>query len=91
VARIDSGTVIAGPNGRVAHVTGMADSGISTAELAITSISADGHSATADFLVCTSPSWVSTAPITAVMPLKDQALQSIAIRTQSNSIVLKTH
>ncbi len=89
-SRIDSGTVIAGPDGRVAHITGMADSGISTAELAITSVSADGLNATADFLVCGSPTWVSTAPVSAAMPLKDHALQSIAIRTQSNSIVLKT-
>lgn len=91
VSRIDSGTVIAGPDGRVAHVTGMADSGISTAELEITSISPDGSSATADFIVCASPTWISTAPVAAVMPLKDHALQSIAIRTQSNSIVLNTH
>lgn len=90
VSRIDSGTVIAGPDGRVAHITGMADSGISTAELAITSVSADGASATADFIVCASPTWVSTAPVSAVMPIKDHALQSIAIRTQSNSIVLNT-
>lgn len=89
-ARIDSGTVIAGPNGRVAHITGMADSGASLAELAITSVSADGSSATADFLVCTSPSWVSTAPVSAAMPIKGEALQSIAIRTQSNAITLKT-
>ncbi len=89
-SRIDSGTVIAGPDGRVAHITGMSDSGIGAAELAITSISADGTSATADFLVCSSSTWVSMYPIAAVMPLKDHALQSIAIRTQSNSIVLNT-
>ena len=88
--RIDSGTVIAGPNGRVAHITGMADSGVSTGELAITSVSADRSSATADFLVCASASWVTTAAVAAALPINDQALQSIAIRTQSNSIVLKT-
>ena len=91
VSRIDSGTVIAGPDGRVVHITGMADSGIATAELAITSVSPDGTSATADFIACASPSWVSTAPVAAVMPLQDHALQSIAIRTQSNSIVLNIH
>lgn len=91
VSRIDSGTVIAGADGRVVHITGMADSGISTAELAITSVSADGLNATADFFVCASPTWISTAPVTAVMPLKDHALQTITIRTQANSIVLNTH
>jgi hypothetical protein len=89
-ARVDAGTVIAGPNGRVAHISGMADSGAGMAELAITSVSADGSSATADFLVCASPSWVSTAPVSAVMPLKSEALQSIAVRTKSNAITLKT-
>ncbi len=91
VSRIDSGTVIAGADGRVVHITGMANSGITVAELAITSVSPDGSSATADFIVCASPSYVSTAPVAAVLPLKDHAFQSIAIRTQSNSIVLNAH
>jgi hypothetical protein len=91
VARVDSGTVIAGPDGRVAHLTGMADSGVGAAELAITSISADGLTAAADFLVCTSSSWVSPAPVSAAMPLsRNASLESIAIRTQSNSITLQT-
>lgn len=89
-ARVDSGTVITGPNGKVAHITGMADSGVGAAELAITSMSADGLSAAADFLVCGSPSFVSATPVTAVVPLTEPAPASIAIRTQSNSIVLKT-
>jgi hypothetical protein len=89
-ARIDSGTVVNGPNGKVAHITGMADSGVGAAELAITSLSADGLSAAADFLVCGSPSFVSPAPVTATMQIKEPAPASIAIRTQSNSIVLKT-
>jgi hypothetical protein len=83
--------VIAGPDGKVAHLTGMADSGTGMAELAITSISADGLSAAADFLACTSPSWVSPAPVSAVMPLNRNAtIETIAVRTQSNSITLKT-
>ncbi|NOT41071.1 MAG: hypothetical protein HOP13_11315 [Alphaproteobacteria bacterium] len=90
VSRVDSGTVIAGPNGRVVHITGMADAGVSVAELAITSISTDGRSATADFLVCTSPTWVSASPVSAVMPLNAHAgVESIAVRTQSNAITLK--
>lgn len=89
-ARIDSGTVVAGPNGKVAHITGMADSGIGAAELAITSISADGLNAAADFLVCGSSSLVSATPVTATLQLAEPAPASIAIRTQSNSIILKT-
>jgi hypothetical protein len=89
-ARIDSGTVVNGPNGKVAHITGMADNGVGAAELAITSLSADGLSAAADFLVCGSSSFVSPAPVTATMQIKEPAPASIAIRTQSNSIVLKT-
>jgi hypothetical protein len=82
VARVDSGTVIAGPDGRVAHLTGMADSGVGAA---------DGLTAAADFLVCTSSSWVSPAPVSAAMPLsRNASLESIAIRTQSNSITLQT-
>ncbi len=90
VTRIDSGTVIAGPSGRVAHVTGMADSGIGAAELMITSISANGLAATADFLICASPSWVSPAPVATSFPINNSALESIAVRTKANAITLKT-
>lgn len=90
VTRVDSGTVIAGPNGRVAHITGMADSGIGAAELMITSISANGLAATADFLICASPSWVSPAPVATSFPISNSALESIAVRTKSNAITLKT-
>jgi hypothetical protein len=89
-ARVDSGTVVTGPNGKVAHITGIADSGIGAAELAITSMSADGLSAAADFLVCGSSSFVSATPVAATLQLADPAPAAIAIRTQSNSIVLKT-
>jgi hypothetical protein len=87
---VDSGTVIAGPNGRVAHITGMADSGIGAAELMITSISANGLAATADFLICASPAWVTPAPVAASLPIGSNALETIAVRTKANAITLNT-
>jgi hypothetical protein len=90
VARVDSGTVITGPSGKVAHITGMADNGAGVAELAITSMSADGLTAAADFLVCSSPSFVSAAPVTATLQLSEPAPASISIRANANVIVLKT-
>jgi hypothetical protein len=87
--RVDSGTVITGPNGRVAHLTGMADSAVSSAQLIITTISADGLSASADLLACVSPSWATPAPVAASLPVTGD-LQSLAVRTQTNSIVLRT-
>jgi hypothetical protein len=90
VARVDSGTVITGPSGQVAHITGMADSGAGVAELAITSLSADGLTAAADFLVCSSPSFVSAAPVAATLQLTHPAPASISIRANANVIVLKT-
>lgn len=93
VSRIDSGTVIAGPDGLVAHLTGMA-SGVagSDAQLVITSMSPDGRSANADFVACRSPVLVDTAtPVATSMPLTQGApLQSIIVRAQANSMVLYT-
>ena len=87
VARIDSGTVIAGADGRVAHVTGM---GIGRdAELMIVSTAADGLSASAEFVACVSPSFVTPAPMAASLPLAaGQNMQSITVRAQANAIVL---
>ena len=87
-AHVDSGTVITGPNGRVAHVTGMAASG-GAAEVVITSVSDDGRTATADLMVCNSPVLESAAYVQAAMQVTDADLEAISIRTQSNVIVLK--
>ena len=88
--RIDSGTVITGPDGQVAHMTGMAAGATNAnADLLITSVSADGTSATADLMACMSESSVTPAPVSAVMPLTDK-LKAINVRAQSNQIVLQT-
>ena len=88
--RIDSGTVITGPNGQVAHMTGMAAGATSSnAELVITSVSSDGLSATADLMACVSASSVTPAPVGAVMPLTGK-LKSINVRAETNQIVLQT-
>ena len=89
IAHIDAGTVIPGPDGRVAHVTGVADGAIGEAELVITSIAADGLSATADFLACMSSTGATPAPVNAAAQLSDARLQSIAVRTQTNTLVLR--
>lgn len=90
VARIDSGTVIAGADGQVAHLTGMAIGPASDqAELIITSMSADGLSATAELLACSSLASATPGPVSASMPLADRpSLTSISVRAQSNSIIL---
>lgn len=90
VTRIDAGTVIKGPSGRVAHMMGIADSAIADAALVITSVSADGLSATADFMACTSQAWVTPTAVTAVAPVSDERLETIAVRTQTNTLVVKT-
>ena len=93
VNRIDSGTVIAGPDGRVAHLTGMASGAWgSSGELVITLMTPDGTSADADFVVCRAlvPT-DSPEPVAASLDLTPSAnLQSIIVHTQSNSIVLYT-
>ena len=94
VGRIDSGTVIAGPDGLVAHLTGMASGvvGGSDAKLVITSMSPDGREASADFVACRSAIVVdTTAPVATSMALAQGApLQSIIVRAQANSMVLYT-
>lgn len=90
VTRIDSGTVIKGPDGQVAHMTGMATGATSAAgDLVITSVSADGLSATADFMACMSESSVTPGPVSAIMPLTGKR-ESVTVRAQSNQIVLQT-
>ena len=90
VARIDSGTIITGPDARVAHLTGMAD-GVADgkAELVIVSISSDGTSATADLMACASRTFVTPEPVAASLPLTAQAnLRTLTVRAQSNSVTL---
>ena len=89
VNRVDSGTVIAGPNGRVAHLTGMADGALGQAQLLITSISADGLAASAELLACVNPAWVSPSPVSAVLPITSD-VHTIAVRAQTNAITLRT-
>jgi hypothetical protein len=93
VNRIDSGTVIAGPDGLVAHLTGMA-SGVWSggAQLTIVSMSADGLTANADFTACRTVAAVDTpVPVAASWNLaRNTGLQSIVVRAQSNSMVLYT-
>lgn len=93
VTRIDSGTVIAGPDGLVAHLTGMA-SGVwgGEAQLIITSLTPDGKTANADFIACRSVAAADTpAPVATSLDLSNNArLKSIIVRAQSNSMVLYT-
>ena len=93
ITRIDSGTVIAGPDGMVAHLTGMA-SGVWSggAQLTITSITPDGLSANADFTACRTISAVDTpVPVATSWNLApNTGLQSIVVRAQLNSMVLYT-
>ncbi|MEQ1865576.1 MAG: hypothetical protein ABL996_13125 [Micropepsaceae bacterium] len=90
VNRIDSGTVITGPDGWVAHVTGMATAPAGGAQLVITST--DGQSANADLVACRSAIIVdTTAPVATSLSLQtNSGLRSIIVRAQSNSLVLYT-
>jgi hypothetical protein len=92
VNRIDSGTVITGPDGWVAHVTGMATAPTGGAQLVITSTTPDGKSASADLVACRSAIIVdSTGPIATSLSLQtNSGLRSIMVRAQSNSLVLYT-
>jgi hypothetical protein len=92
VNRIESGTVVPGADGSVAHLTGTAAGATGAeAQLLITSTSVDGLTATADFVTCTSADSATPGPVAANMPLKAGSnLQSISVRAESNSIVLLT-
>jgi hypothetical protein len=91
VDRIDSGTVVAGPTGFVAHLKGTI-SAVSArdAQLVVTSTSPDGKTAKADFVACRSTFVAGTpALIAASMNLpKNTAVQSITVRAQANTLVL---
>lgn len=91
VDRVDSGTVVAGPDGLVATLTGT-DSAVpgSDAHLVVTSTSPDGKTAHVDFVACRS-AFVTGSPaqIAASMSLStDTAIQSITVRAKANSLVL---
>ena len=92
VSRIDSGTVIAGPDGLVAHLTGMALGVAGGAQLVITSMTPDGQTANADFTACRSTVIVDTpSPVATSLNLpQGSALQSIIVRAEANSMVLYT-
>jgi len=86
---IDSGTVAVGPQGLVAHVTGMAWLG-SDAELVITARSPDGDQAEVDLVACGPVTLMTTpAPVHASLNLKFDALDAIRVHSQTNSIVLQ--
>lgn len=88
-AHIDSGTIAVGPEGMVAHVTGMASLG-SDAQLVIIARSADGEKAEADFLACGPLALAATpAPVQASLNLSyDTPLRALRVHAQSNEIVL---
>jgi hypothetical protein len=90
VARIDSGTVIKGADGKVVHLTGMALGNGGGAELIITSTSPDGFSASADFVACAAPNASMHTPVAASLPLTAPNLTRITIRAQANAITLET-
>jgi hypothetical protein len=90
VARIDSGTVISGADGKVAHLTGMAVGDGEAAELVVTATSADGLSISADFVACSAPFASMHTPVTTSLPLTyGPNLRWITIRAQANAITLE--
>lgn len=88
-AHIDSGTIAVGPEGMVAHVTGMASLG-SDAQLVIVAHSPDGEKAEADFLACGPFALAATpAPVQANMNLSyDSPLRALRVHAQTNEIIL---
>jgi hypothetical protein len=91
VNRVDSVSIVAGPYSLIAHIKGTYSAlpGAET-QLVIASTSADGRTATVDFLACRS-AFVAGRPAPVegrlVLP-KDTALRSITVRAQANSLVL---
>lgn len=90
IARIDSGTVISGADGKVAHLSGMALGGGEGAALVVTSTSADGLTVDADFVACSAPNASMHTPVAANLPLTfGPNLRWVAIRAQANAITLE--
>jgi len=91
VARIDSGTVITGADGRVAHLTGMAQGDGAGAELIVRSTSDNGETLNVDFVACTAPYASMHMPVASSLPLTfGPNLRRIAIHAQGNAITLET-
>jgi hypothetical protein len=91
VARIDSGTVITGADGRVAHLTGMAQGDGEGAELVVKSTSDDGETLNVDFVACTAPNASMHMPVASSLPIAfGPNLRRIAIHAQGNAITLET-
>jgi hypothetical protein len=91
VARIDSGTVITGADGRVAHLTGMAQGDGAGAELVVRSTSDNGETVNVDFVACTAPNASMHMPVASSLPLAfGPNLRRIAIHAQANAITLET-
>lgn len=90
VVRVDSGTVIAGPDGRVVHLTGMALGGGDGAELVVRSTSADGLTLNADFVACSAPYASMHTPVATSLPLSfGPNLRWISVRAQANAVTLQ--
>jgi hypothetical protein len=91
VARIDSGTIIAGADGRVAHLTGMAQGDGTGAELIVRSTSDNGKTLNVDFVACTAPNASTHIPVAGNLPLTfGPNLKRVAIHAQRNTITLET-
>lgn len=89
VARVDSGTIITGPDAQVVHVTGMAEGAISDASLFIVRPADANGAASADFVACSSPTFVTPAPVAASLPLNGHTnVRSLTVRAQTNSVTL---
>jgi hypothetical protein len=91
VARIDSGTVITGADGRVAHLTGMALGDGAGAELIVRSTSDNGETLNVDFVVCAAPHASIHMPVAGSLPLTfGPNLRRVAIHAEGNAITLET-
>lgn len=91
VARIDSGTVITGADGRVAHLTGMAQGDGAGAELVVRSTSDNGATLNVDFVACAAPNASMHMPVASSLPLIfGPSLRRIAVHAQGNTIRLET-
>ena len=92
VARINSGAVIAGADGKVVHLTGTALGGGEGVELVVTSTSADGQSANADFVACSAPNASMYTHVATSLPLSfGPNLKWISVHAQANTITLEAH
>lgn len=91
VARIDSGTIITGADGRVAHLTGMALGDGADAELLVRSTSDNGETLNVDFVACAAPNASMHVPVAGSLPLTfGPNLRRVAIHAEGNAITLET-